>query len=165
MKITTLLVDDEFHARSLMRKLLEIHVPEVVVVGDADSDESGMKMIKKKRPELVFLDIEMMGANGFEMLDLINEVNFEVVFVTAHDQYALKAFKYDVVDYLRDDLAWGNSKVFVFGGRNAAVVLLLGYKMEPARYLVRIVKPAKKDGADNYPADGCERRYDVGKNM
>ena len=100
MKISTILVDDEFHARALMRKLLEIHVPQVVVVGDADSAESGIRLIKKKRPELVFLDIEMMGHNGFEMLDLINEVNFEVVFVTAHEQYALKAFKYDVVDYL-----------------------------------------------------------------
>ena len=100
MKIATILIDDEFHAREVMKKLLEDYVPQVVVVGEADSAENGIKLIKKKRPDLVFLDIEMLGGSGFYMLVLINEVNFEVVFVTAHDEYALKAFQYDVVDYL-----------------------------------------------------------------
>ena len=65
MKIATILIDDEFHAREVMKKLLEDYVPQAVVVGEADSAENGIKLIKKKRPDLVFLDIEMLGGSGF----------------------------------------------------------------------------------------------------
>lgn len=99
-RIKALIVDDEKNGREVLLALLEKFCPQVNVVGTADSGEAALEQIQQLKPELVFLDINMPGMTGFEMLERIDSINFEVVFVTAHDHYALKAFKFSAVDYV-----------------------------------------------------------------
>jgi two-component system LytT family response regulator len=99
-KIRTVIVDDERNGREVLLALLEKFCINVEVVGTADSAESAILLIKDLKPQLVFLDINMPGLSGFEMLEKLAPINFEVIFVTAHDAYALKAFKFSAIDYV-----------------------------------------------------------------
>jgi two-component system LytT family response regulator len=99
-KLRTLLIDDEHHCIETMRYELEMHCPEVEIVGIASSGAEGIRRIEELEPDLVFLDIEMPGMNGFEMLKQIDPVNFSVIFATAYDQYAIQAFRCAAADYL-----------------------------------------------------------------
>ena len=74
--------------------------PEIVVVGIADSVKRGKTMILREKPDLVFLDIQLSDGTSFEILESLNEINFNVIFTTAYDQYAIKAFQFSAVDYL-----------------------------------------------------------------
>ena len=104
--IETIIIDDEQDGRQAAEFLLRKHCPEVKVVGTADSALSGLKEIQKHAPDLVLLDISMPGGTGFDMLstyqELIGEVHlpFEVIFVTAYDQFAIDAFRANALDYL-----------------------------------------------------------------
>ena len=95
----TLLVDDEPLARALLRELLAEH-PEIEIVGEATNGFDAVKEIGELAPELVFLDIQMPKLSGFEVLELLDEPAPAVVFVTAYDEYALRAFEVHAVDYL-----------------------------------------------------------------
>ncbi len=72
----------------------------IEVVAECKNAEEGIEMINKRHPDLVFLDIEMPGLTGFEMLRQIGKINFDVIFTTAHDHYAIKAIKFSALDYL-----------------------------------------------------------------
>jgi two-component system LytT family response regulator len=97
-----IIVDDENKARQLLRAMLADLCPDVEVVADCDDLPSGVKAIKRHSPDIVFLDIEMPGHSGLELLDFFNddEVHFNVIFTTAYDHYAIQAFKLSAVDYL-----------------------------------------------------------------
>lgn len=95
-----LIVDDEHNARENLKILLERHVPSVTVKGMAGSVKEALVEVERLKPDIVFLDIEMPNENGFAFLEKVPELNFDVVFVTAYDHYALKAFKFSAVDYL-----------------------------------------------------------------
>ena len=100
MKIRTLIVDDEMLARSRIRQLLQ-NEPEIVIVGECADGQEAVTAIRKETPDLVFLDIQMPELNGFGVLEAIqNECTPVIVFVTAHDKFALKAFEVHAVDYL-----------------------------------------------------------------
>jgi two-component system LytT family response regulator len=94
------IVDDEFQSRNLLGKLLLEHFPGVIVAGQASNVAEGLAGINEFDPGLVFLDIEMNGETGFDLLRKIEKRNFKIIFVTAHDAYALKAFRFNAVDYL-----------------------------------------------------------------
>lgn len=94
----TLLIDDERLARKEMAKLLEAH-PEVNVVGECANADEAKAMIEQERPDLIFLDIQMPGKTGFELLEELEFIP-HVVFVTAYDDYAIKAFEVNALDYL-----------------------------------------------------------------
>jgi two-component system, LytTR family, response regulator len=94
-----LLVDDERLARAELRSLLGAH-PEVQVVGEADGVETALAQVAALQPELVFLDVQMPGASGFELLARLPEARFHTIFVTAHDAHALRAFEVNALDYL-----------------------------------------------------------------
>lgn len=98
----SILVDDDPNARKLMRSILEEFCPEVTLAGEAGSLEEGVKVIRREQPDLVFLDVEMPGGNGTDILDHFptDEVSFQIVFVTGHSDYAIKAFKINAIDYL-----------------------------------------------------------------
>ncbi len=99
MKYSTLIVDDERIARNRMRKLLEKHTQQIEIIGEAKNGTDGLEKINTLSPQLVFLDIEMPGMNGFEMLQKI-KTQPKVIFTTAYDGFALKAFEENSIDYL-----------------------------------------------------------------
>lgn len=94
------LIDDQSHVRENLKMLLGEFVPEVVVIAEADGVKSGLDCLKKYKPDLVFLDIEMADGTGFDLLSLIKERTFRVIFVTGHDGYAIRAFRVAAIDYL-----------------------------------------------------------------
>ncbi|MBL4648629.1 MAG: response regulator transcription factor [Aureispira sp.] len=98
--IDTVIIDDEQGAQITLMKFLQMHCPDVNVVGVADGVEEGLKLIASKKVDLVFLDIKMNDGTGFDLLKRLPKVNFNLVFTTAYDEYALKAFKYSAIDYL-----------------------------------------------------------------
>ncbi len=105
-----IIIDDERGAIESLNKKIELYIPKISIVATAQSAKEGLQSIHQHKPDIVFLDIEMPWMNGFEMLDCLGEnIDFSVVFVTAYDQYAIKAFKTVAMDYLlkpvdRDDL-------------------------------------------------------------
>lgn len=99
-KISAVIVDDEENGRHNLKSLLEQFCPEVEVVGMAADAASGVKLIRDVKPRLVFLDIEMPGGTGFDLLNSIRPVDFAVIFTTAYSEYAVKAFKVEAHDYL-----------------------------------------------------------------
>jgi len=98
--IRTVLIDDEIDSIRVLQRLLEGYCPEVSIVGKADGVEMGVHVIQSTKPDLVFLDIEMTHGNAFDLLNQLQPVEFQVIFVTAFDNYAIRAFKYSAVDYL-----------------------------------------------------------------
>src|SRR5215510_5712717 len=98
--IKAIIIDDEKHCLKTLSMLLKEYCPDVQVVEQCDSGENGIEAIKKLKPDLVFLDIEMPHMNGFEMLEKFSEIPFAVIFTTGYDQYAIKAFRFSALDYL-----------------------------------------------------------------
>ena len=101
--MTALIVDDERLARSELRRLLAAH-PDVEIVGEARNADEALQMIAELEPDLLFLDIQMPGQTGFELLERLERVPM-VIFTTAYDEYALKAFEVNAIDYLLKPIA------------------------------------------------------------
>lgn len=100
MMIRTLLIDDEAKGRQLLRQLCDKYVPQINIVGEAANASEALELFELEKPDLIFLDIEMPGMTGIEMLRQMQEVPFEVIFVTAFNRYAVEAFRLGAVDYL-----------------------------------------------------------------
>ncbi len=98
--LRSIIIDDEPQNASILKKDLHAHCLSVDVIAVCHSAKEGVMSIKKEKPDLVFLDIEMPWMNGFEMLEMLDEINFSIIFTTAHDQFAAKAFRLSAVDYL-----------------------------------------------------------------
>jgi two-component system LytT family response regulator len=98
--IKTILVDDEPDSIQLLQLQLADHCPDVEVLASHTSSVKALDAIQNARPDLVFLDIEMPVMNGFELLEKLDHLSFSVIFITAYSQYALKAFRFNAVDYL-----------------------------------------------------------------
>lgn len=99
--IEAILIDDEDRARRTLEALLNEYCPQVKVVETCANVPDGVLAINKRKPKLVFLDIEMPEYNGFELLNFFREVDFEIVFVTAYNEYAIRAFEVSAIDYLQ----------------------------------------------------------------
>lgn len=95
----TIIVDDERLARNELKRLLE-EFPKINVVAEAANADEAIELINEHNPDLLFLDIQMPGKNGFELLEAIEDRVPEVIFTTAYDEYALKAFEYNALDYI-----------------------------------------------------------------
>ena len=98
--IRIIVIDDEKPSREALCTYLRDFCKNVEVVDECNSMKSAYNSIRKNRPQLVFLDIEMPNGNGFELLHLFGNLDFKVIFVTAYSEYAIKAFRYSAVDYL-----------------------------------------------------------------
>lgn len=98
--LNAIIIDDEPNNVINLKTLVENYCPEVIVCGTALNAEAGIALINEKAPDLVFLDIQMPGINGFDLLRLLPTINFEVVFVTAFDKYGIQAVKFSALDYL-----------------------------------------------------------------
>lgn len=100
MIIKSIIVDDEKHGRENLAGILTEYCPGVEITGEADSVEAALTLIREQPPDLVFLDIEMPRANGFKLLEHLKDLRFEVIFVTAYDNYAIKAIRFSAADYI-----------------------------------------------------------------
>jgi two-component system LytT family response regulator len=98
--IRTVLIDDESNSLEMMEWLLKTYCPQVQIEAMCNAASKGIEAINKYKPDVVFLDIEMPHMNGFDMLEQFEKLNFDVVFCTAYDQFAIKAFKYSALNYL-----------------------------------------------------------------
>ena len=98
--LRSIIIDDEPQNAIILKNDLAMHCSSVEVVSICHSAKEGIMSIKKEKPDLVFLDIEMPWMNGFEMLEMLDDISFSIIFTTAHDQFAAKAFRISAVDYL-----------------------------------------------------------------
>lgn len=98
--IRAILVDDEESARDVLENLLRRFCPEVELVAKCENVPQAAEVIREQKPDLVFLDIEMPDYAGYELVKFFTEVDFEIIFVTAYDQYAVRAFELAAIDYL-----------------------------------------------------------------
>jgi len=99
-KIRAIIVDDELSARENLSYLIKNFCPDLTVVSTSSNVDEAVKCIVKLKPDVVFLDIEMPHKDGFQLLTEFKEINFIVIFITAYDQYALKAFEVSALDYI-----------------------------------------------------------------
>lgn len=95
----TIIIDDERLARNELKRLLE-EFPKIEIIGEAANADEAIPMIEDLKPDLIFLDIQMPGKDGFQLLEALEDVVPEVIFTTAYDEYALKAFEYNALDYI-----------------------------------------------------------------
>ena len=98
--LRAIIIDDEPQNATVLKNDVNTHCPSVEIVSICHSGKDGIIAIKKEKPDLIFLDVEMPWMNGFEMLELLDDIQFSIIFTTAHDEFAAKAFRISAVDYL-----------------------------------------------------------------
>lgn len=102
--ITALLIDDDQHLRTGLKALLDRYTNDIAIIGEAESVKTGIAAIEKLKPQVIFLDIHLSDGTGFDILEKLTanngKINAHIVFITAHEQYALKAFRFSALDFL-----------------------------------------------------------------
>ena len=98
--LSAVVIDDESKVRETLKQMLSIYCPNINVIGEADGVESGYRIITTQSPDVVFLDMQMNDGNGFDLLNKFSPISFQLIIVTAYQEYAIKAFKFSAVDYL-----------------------------------------------------------------
>jgi two-component system LytT family response regulator len=98
--INAVIIDDEIKKANYLKEIIEKSIDTIILKGIATNAEDGIKLILKEQPNLVFLDIELQTSTGFDLLNQIKDINFSVIFTTAHEHYALKAIKFAALDFL-----------------------------------------------------------------
>lgn len=125
--ISAILIDDDQNLRNGMKSLLNRYAPEIEIVGEADSVKTGINAMRNLQPQVVFLDIQMNDGTGFDVLEQMTKngepITSNIVFITAHEQYAIKAFRFSALDFLLkpidpDDLQKVIEKIKVVVGKN-----------------------------------------------
>jgi two-component system LytT family response regulator len=135
--IDAVIIDDEQNNIENLRGLLQKHCPQVNVIGTAINATDGEQLIRQMTPELVFLDIQMPGRNGFELLTSLEYYRFGIIFVTAFDQYGIQAVKFSAIDYLLKPLNIEELK--------AAVAKAVGKKLQANPNLENLIRLLKQE--------------------
>jgi two-component system, LytTR family, response regulator len=159
-----ILIDDEKDALDVLEIQLRHYCPSVVVVAKCAGGGQGVAAIRQHRPDLVFLDIEMPILNGFDVLEQTNDAGYDVIFTTAYDQFAVKAFKYAAVDYLlkpidAEELQAAVEKATAKKGKatvDEKIKLLLQHYSQPLPQAQRIALPVG-DAMQLFAADDIIR--------
>lgn len=99
-QLKAIIIDDEKHAREALASLLSMYCPQVVIIAEGNSVENGLKSIRQLQPEVVFLDIAIGEETGFDLVKQLQPIDFQLIFTTAFNEYALKAFRANAIDYL-----------------------------------------------------------------
>ena len=98
--ILALIIEDEVNSQNYLKQLVEEKFPDICILESSKSVEAAVLAIESCKPDLVLLDIEIIGGTGFDVLEKVNYKNFEVIFVTAHEEFAIKAIKFSALDYI-----------------------------------------------------------------
>jgi two-component system LytT family response regulator len=147
--IRVLLVDDESLAREMLREMLQDD-PQVTIVGESCNGHEALEAIRTHSPDLIFLDVQMPELGGFEVLEALGKDIPQVIFVTAYDQYAVRAFEVHALDYLlkpfdqeRFDISWQRARTQILrdrdGGTDQRILALLQEMKAGNKYLERLV--------------------------
>lgn len=112
-KIKCIIIDDDPFIRDLLQDKLSQYLPEVDVLATANSGTEGLKIIKTYQPDLIFLDVEMADMTGFEMLSKLEDISFETIFITSYSHYAIKAIRFNALDYLVKPIDLGELKAAI----------------------------------------------------
>ncbi len=147
--IRVLLVDDESLAREMLREMLQDD-PQVTIVGESCNGREALEAIRTHSPDLIFLDVQMPELGGFEVLEALGKEIPRVIFVTAYDQYAVRAFEVHALDYLlkpfdqeRFDISWQRARAQILrdrnGGTDQRILALLEEMKAGNKYLERLV--------------------------
>lgn len=128
--LKAVIIDDIELARQTLKKDLALYCPEVTVIGEADGVVSGARLLKTVKPNVLFLDIELKDGVGFDLLEILDDISFKIIFTTASDAHAIKAFRHAAVDYLLkpidpDELKVAIEKVKQGFSQNAQFSVLL----------------------------------------
>jgi two-component system LytT family response regulator len=111
--LNTLIVEDEVLNRDVLRSMIQKYCPDISILGEAESVASAIISIEKLKPELLFLDIELGDGSAFDLLRQVTNPSFNIIFTTAYDQYALRAIKFNALDYLLKPIATDEHKAAV----------------------------------------------------
>ncbi len=98
--IRTLIIEDEKNSREVLRHMLDTYCSNIEIIGEAENVKQGINLIKKEKPELLLLDVEIKGGNSFQILKEINHLEYKIIFITGYDQYAIQAIKFAALDYI-----------------------------------------------------------------
>lgn len=101
--IKAILIDDDHHLRTGLKALLERYTDDIAIIGEAESVKTGIEAVQKYKPQVIFLDIHLSDGTGFDMLEklaTLGRIKAHIVFITAHEQYAVKAFKFSALDFI-----------------------------------------------------------------
>lgn len=98
--ITAIIIDDEQRSRDVLKKTIEKYCKDVKIIATGNCVDDGVDLIRSYNPDLIFLDIEMPNGNGFTLFDKVKNINFDIIFTTAYEEYAIKAFRVAALDYL-----------------------------------------------------------------
>nr|WP_321237444.1 LytTR family DNA-binding domain-containing protein [uncultured Psychroserpens sp.] len=109
-KIRCLIIDDDPFILELLQDKLDQYFPDIIVLSTASSGKEGLQKIKELNPELLFLDVEMADMTGFEMLSQLSDINFQTIFITSYSHYAIKAIRFNALDYLLKPIDLGELK-------------------------------------------------------
>lgn len=163
--MTAIIIDDEAYSCETLTMLLARYCPRVHVIAVCNSGADALKEIHAQKPQLVFLDIEMPHMNGFELLEQLTEINFELIFTTSYDQYAIKAIRFSALDYLlkpidREELVRAVEKAVQKQQRpfQQQLEILLQKLQQPSASILKIALPTM-DGLQMIPVDSiisCE---------
>ncbi|MBI3501588.1 MAG: response regulator transcription factor [Bacteroidetes bacterium] len=118
--INAIIIEDEKKSASALEELLKRNCPEVSLLGKAGSVKEGYDLFYKTKPDLIFLDVMLGDGSGFDVLEKLSDLKFEVIFTTAHEKFAIKAIKYSALDYLLKPIDAEELKIAVgkIAGRN-----------------------------------------------
>lgn len=109
-KIRCLIIDDDAFIKELLQDKLAQYFPDIEVLSTASSGRQGLEKIATYKPDLIFLDVEMADMTGFEMLAQLSDINFQVIFITSYSHYAIKAIRFNALDYLLKPIDLGELK-------------------------------------------------------
>lgn len=98
--IKAVIIDDIAQARTTLKEDLSTYCPTVEVIGEAEGVVTGAKLLRKVQPDVIFLDIQMQDGSGFDLLEVLGDIPSQIIFTTAHDTFAIKAFRFSALDYL-----------------------------------------------------------------
>ena len=106
MKIAALIIDDDADSRFILGSYIRNHFPNILVAGEGATLQESVGLVQQTKPDLLLLDISLPDGTGFDLLKQVTDKSFEVIFITAHDQYAIEAFKCSAIDYLLKPVAY-----------------------------------------------------------
>jgi two-component system, LytTR family, response regulator len=148
--LTAIIIDDETSSRNSLRQKLANHCPGINIIGEGENGEDGIRILEDKKPDIIFLDVEMPRMNGFTMLQHVANKNFEVIFITAYNHYAIQAIKFSALDYLVKPVAIEDLKLAVekavqkrkISAGNERLEMLLQNLVQERKELQRIAVPS-----------------------